>query len=146
MTRHGQKHEKPQNHFSFNIISFQVKWKHAATYTHHTKLDLGWWSVNWGFSRNWKALWTYVAVLFPYITLTERNNEGTLSVRYSSVLQVISSPKCSLQRQGHNTNWLVEWGSHEVTVQSKPAWQQPDSLLNLGFAAPLARYFPVTSA
>lgn len=28
-------------------------------------------------------------------------------------------------------------------MQWKPTWQQPDSLLNPGFAAPLARYFPL---
>lgn len=99
-----------------------------------------------GFSKNWKALGMVVVVLFPYLTVMVRGSEGTLSVPYSPVLQVISSPNCSLQRQGHNTNWLQEWGSHKVPVQWKPTWQQLDSLLNPGFAAPLARYFNVTSA
>lgn len=120
-------------------------------YTDQTKLPLGTWSSTMGFSKNWKALGMVVIVLFPYFTVTVRGSEGTLSARYSPVLQVISAPKCSLPRQGHrlNTGWLEEWGvggSHKVTVQRKQTWQHPDSLLNPGFAASLARYFSVTSA
>lgn len=37
-------------------------------------------------------------------------------------------------------------GSHKVTVQWKATWQQPDSLLNPGFAFSVACYFSVTSA
>ncbi len=101
-----------------------------------------------GLSKNWKALVMVFMVLFPYFTVTVRRSEGTLSARYSPVLQVISAPKCSLPRQGHNSSlagWK-EWGSHKVTVQRKQTWQQPDSLLNLGFAVSVARYFFVTSA
>lgn len=112
-------------------------------YTDQTKLPLGLWSSTMGFSKNWKALGMVVVVFFPYLTVTVRRSEGTFSARYSPVLQVISSPKCILQRQGHNTDWLEELGSHKVTVQGKPTWQQPDSLLNPGFAAPPARYFPL---
>lgn len=104
-----------------------------------------------GFSKNRKALGTVVTVLFPYVTVTGRRSEGTLSVLYSPVLQVILTPKCSLPRQGHSSTlagWLAgrSRGSHEVSVQWKPTWQQPDSLLNLGFAVSPARYFSVTSA
>lgn len=101
-----------------------------------------------GFSKNWKALGMVVVVLFPYFTVTVRGSEGTLSARYSPVLHVISAPKRSLPRQGHNST-LADWkelGSRKVTVQRKPTWQQPDSMLNPGFAVPVAHYFSVTSA
>lgn len=35
-------------------------------------------------------------VLVPYLTVTWRGSDGTLSARYSPVLQVISVPKVSL--------------------------------------------------
>lgn len=35
-------------------------------------------------------------VLVPYLTVTVRGSDGTLSARYSPVLQVISVPKVSL--------------------------------------------------
>lgn len=71
--------------------------------TYQTKLPLGWWSCTMGFSKNWKALGIVLVVLFPYFTVTVRKSDGTLSVRYSPVLQVISLPKCSLSRQGHKS-------------------------------------------
>lgn len=49
-----------------------------------------------GFSRKWKALVMVFEVLVPYLTVTSRGSEGTLSARYSPVLQVISVPKVSL--------------------------------------------------
>lgn len=99
-----------------------------------------------GFSKNWKALGMVVMVLFPYFTVTVRRSEGTLSARYSPVLQVIFGPNCSLLRQGHNSVLSGREGSHKVTMQWRPTWQQPDSLLSPGFADSLARYFSVTSA
>lgn len=99
-----------------------------------------------GFSKNWKALWMVVVVLFPYFTVMVRGSEDTLSVRYSPVLHVISAPNCSLLRQGHNSALAGGGGSHKVTMQWRPTWQQSDSLLNPGFAASLARYFSVISA
>lgn len=125
---------------SFNI-KYQYQKNTLLLHTDQMKLALGWWSSTMGFSKNWKALGMVVVVLFPYLSVTVRGSVGTLSVRYSPVLQVISAPKCSLRRRGHNTNWLQELGSHKVTVQWKPPWQQSDSLLNPGFAALLARYF-----
>lgn len=56
-----------------------------------------------GFSKNWKALGMVLVVLFPYLTVTVRRSEGSFSARYSSVLQVIFSPKLSLPRQGQNS-------------------------------------------
>lgn len=49
-----------------------------------------------GFSRKWKALVMVFKVLVPYLTVTWRGSDGTLSARYSPVLQVISVPKVSL--------------------------------------------------
>lgn len=71
-----------------------------------------------GFSRNWKAFEMAAVKLFPYLTKTVRRSEGTLSARYSPVLQVISAPKCSLPRQGHNSNagWLEELRPDKVSV------------------------------
>lgn len=100
-----------------------------------------------GFSKNWNRCFSMVSVvLFPYFTVTGTWSEGTLSVRYSPVLQVIFSPNCSLLRQGHNSVLAGGEGSHKVTMQWRPTWQQPDSLLSSGFADSLARYFSVTSA
>lgn len=83
---------------------FPVKVNKSFKYdTDQTKLPLGWWSCTMGFSKNWKALGIVLVVLFPYFTVTVRKSDGTLSVRYSPVLQVISLPKCSLSRQGHKS-------------------------------------------
>lgn len=76
--------------------------------TDQIKLPLGWWSSTSGFSENWKALGMVVVVLVPYFTVTVRGSKGTLSARYSPVLQVISAPNCSLSRQGHNST-LAGW-------------------------------------
>lgn len=106
--------------------------------TDHTKLSLGWWSNTMGFSMNWKALAMVVVVLFPYFTVTVRGWEGTLSPRYSPVLQVISAPKCSLSRQGHNST-LAGWrylggvgvaqGQRAVEANMAAVWQLVKSWL-----------------
>lgn len=82
-----------------------TKWTAALVllYTDQAKLPLGWWSCTVGFSKNWKARRMDGLVLFPYFTTTLRGSEGTLSARYSPVLQVISAPNCSLPRQVHNS-------------------------------------------
>lgn len=47
-------------------------------------------------------------VLVPYLTVTSRGSEGTLSARYSPVLQVIFVPKVSLSATRTSLNsWLA---------------------------------------
>lgn len=76
--------------------------------TDHTKLPCGWWSSRVGLSRKWKALGMVFLVLLPYVRVTVRGSEGTLSPLYSPVLQVISTPKVSLRGEGTPLNacWL----------------------------------------
>lgn len=52
-------------------------------------------------------------MLVPYVTVTVRGSEGTLSALYSPVLQVISVPNVSLQgKKAHylTNGWLEEGG------------------------------------
>lgn len=86
-------------------------------------------------------------VLVPYMMVTVRGSEGTLSVWYSSVLQVIFAPKVSLQEKRTPLNsWLagvdgeggmvgMERGGEllGVTVWRELTFQRHDSLLNPGF-------------
>lgn len=134
--------------------------KNKTIPTDQIKLPCGEWSSTMGFSRKWKALRMVLVVLVPYVTVTVRGSDGTLSARYSPVLQVISVPKVSLPGKRTPLNCCLAGEGGEggmvgmeggggrllgVTVQWEPTRQRHDSLLNPSFTVSVAHYFSITS-